>query len=328
MGMIVTVTVDTEEDQWGSYAYEDASTHNIQHLTELQDLFDRHRARPTYLVNRPPLLDHESTAVLGELSERSSVEIGAHCHPWNTPPATGLGFTMMSGLSEESNGAMIREITTRIERELGTMPRSFRAGRWGFGPTVSRALASEGFQIDCSVSPFIDWTSIGGPDFGAAPHQPYRFDPDDPLQPHSAGSMLELPTTVGFLRGDARAAQRDRRWLEESILARFGAVGLVDRAGMLARRWLSPETSTSQQMIQVAAAAQRSGDRYISMAFHSCTLLSGATPFVPDDHERGRFLRRCDEFLAYCVSAGFTFRTLSEAGRDFAPDLLEVSHPA
>jgi hypothetical protein len=322
--MIVTITVDTEEDQWGSYAYEDASTRNIQHLPALQELFDKHGARPTYLVNRPPLLDQESVAVLGDLSERDSVEVGAHCHPWNTPPISGVGLTMMSGLPEESNGAMIREITTRIEGELGITPRSFRAGRWGFGPTVSRALAREGYQIDCSVSPFIDWTSIGGPDFGTAPHQPYRFDPDDPLTPSSPGSMLELPTTVGFLRGDARQAQRDRLRLEKSVLARFGAVGLMDRAGLLARRWLSPEISTSQQMIQVAAAALRSGDTYISMAFHSCTLMSGATPFVADGHERAEFFRRCDEFLAYCGSAGFRFRTLSEAGRELAPDLVEA----
>ena len=48
----VTVSIDTEEDDWGSYVRGGTSTANIESLMELQDLFDRWGARPTYLVNR------------------------------------------------------------------------------------------------------------------------------------------------------------------------------------------------------------------------------------------------------------------------------------
>ena len=66
--VIVTISIDTEEDDWGSYAEQGASTQNIPHLEELQDLFDRWSARPTSLVNRPPLVDGESVRVLGSLA--------------------------------------------------------------------------------------------------------------------------------------------------------------------------------------------------------------------------------------------------------------------
>ncbi|MDH3208714.1 MAG: hypothetical protein OEO79_19095, partial [Gemmatimonadota bacterium] len=154
------MSIDTEEDNWGSYETEGATTENISHLVELHERMGHWGARPTYLVNRPPLLDRQSVNVLGALADREEVEIGAHCHPWNTPPATAPGWegSMMSQLPAEANQGKVAEVTGLIERELGVRPRTFRAGRWAFGPTVSAALAAEGYTVDASVSPFVDWT--------------------------------------------------------------------------------------------------------------------------------------------------------------------------
>lgn len=318
--MIVTITIDTEEDNWGSYAATGATTENIGHLLELQELFERYGARPTYLVNLSPLLSRSSVEVLGALAERGGVEIGAHCHPWNTPPyPTGSGGkSMMCDLSRDANRAKLRTVSQRLQAELGVAPRSFRAGRWGFGPTVAAALVDEGYEIDCSVSPLIDWSSIGGPDFSAAPRLPYRFEPATPLQPVSRGSMLELPTTVGFLRGGMRRSQDVRRWLEASTLARYKIVGLLDRSGLIARRWLSPEVSTGREMIQLGKRAHSRGEPYLSLTFHSCALLPGATPFVRDGRDRARFIAVIERFLRYCRDTGFAFRTLNEAAGEIA----------
>lgn len=315
---IVTVTIDTEEDDWGSYEETGASTRNIAHLPELQARFDKFGVRPTYLVNRPPLIDSASVRVLGELAQRDDVEIGAHCHPWNTPPLTGAGAdrSMMSTLSTDENRGKIREVTNRITSELGVSPTSFRAGRWGFGPTVAQALVAEGYAIDCSVSPFTNWQYLGGPDYGDAPHLPYRCDPTTPLEVDPRGPLAELPTTVGFVRGAPVRSARWRRTLENVVPPQFKVVGAVDRAGLLTRRWLSPETSTGAEMIKVAANAIRHGAPYLSMTFHSSTLLPGVTPFVKDDHDRQRFLRRIDELLSFCERSGLIQRTVSEAAED------------
>jgi hypothetical protein len=312
----VTVTIDTEEDNWGSFAESGATSENIGHLPELQALFDRWGARATYLVNRPPLLSRPSVEVLGLLAARSEVEIGAHCHPWNTPPSTGAGAerSMMCDLPLEANRAKIGEITRRIEAELGVRPTSFRAGRWGFGPTVSMALAAEAYLVDVSVSPFVDWSGDGGPDFSVAPNRPYRFDPARPLVAAAAGPMVEIPTTVGFLRGDHRRRAALRRALGRSALRRLGVIGALNRAGLLTRRWLSPEASSAADMIRLAEACLRSGESVLGLTFHSCTLLPGATPFVRDEADRRRFLGAIEQVLRFCAESGLAFRTAGEVG--------------
>ena len=319
--VIVTISIDTEEDDWGSYAEQGASTQNIPHLEELQDLFDRWSARPTYLVNRPPLVHGESVRVLGSLASRESVEIGAHCHPWNTPPFRDEGEhrSMMCVHSHDENRAKLREIRRCLQAELGVEPKVFRAGRWGLGPTVAGPLVEEGFEIDCSVSPFEDWSSLGGPDYSDAPHKPYRFHPSEPLRPDPTGSLLQLPTTIGFLSGNHRRRAKARFALERSFVRRLKVVGILDRLGVLTKRWLSPETSSGEVMIRLAEAWVSSGESFLQLTFHSSTLLPGATPFVRTAEDRSRFLSSVDDFLRYCHGSGFVFRTLSEAGRSLDP---------
>ncbi|MEQ1855833.1 MAG: hypothetical protein ABL963_05130 [Longimicrobiales bacterium] len=312
-GVGIAVTIDTEEDNWGSYSQYGETTRNIAHLGELQDLFDKWGARPTYLVNRAPLVDCDAVEMLGRVAARPGVEIGAHCHPWNTPPYTGAGveYSMMGGLSAEVNRGKLQEVGARLESELGVRPRAFRAGRWGFGATVAQALALEGYAIDTSVTPFVDWRDAGGPDYGYAPHEPYRFNPGAPLVPAERGALLELPTTVGFLGGDFRRAAKTRRRLEATPLLR-NLVGPIDRLGFIAKRWLSPENSTADTMIRLAHSCVAAGQTYLQATFHSSTLLPGATPFVRTADDRAEFLHRLDGFLSWCSRSGFEFLTLSE----------------
>ena len=315
----VTVSIDTEEDNWGSFAESGATSTNIEHLPELQELLARWGARPTYLVNRPPLLSTTSVAILGRLAEEPGVEIGAHCHPWNTPPSTGSGVerSMMCTLPLETNRSKIAEVSRRIEGELGVRPRSFRSGRWAFGPTVAAALVSEGYLVDASVSPFIDWTSEGGPDYSDAPNRPYRFEAARPFEPQAEGSMVEIPATVGFLGGDHRRRAATRRALERSPFRRLKVIGMLNRLGVVQRRWLSPETSSASDMIRLAEACLRTGEPVLGLTFHSCSLLPGATPFVRDDVDRRRFFDAIDAFLRFCSECSLSFRTLGEVGERY-----------
>lgn len=219
---------------------------------------------------------------------------------------------MMYKLTFEENRAKLAEVRSRLEGELGVTPRTFRAGRWGFGPTVARALLAEGFEIDCSVSPFVDWSEIGGPDFGIAPRLPYRFNPDDPLRPDPAGDLIQIPTTVGFLRGSQEFSGKVRRFIRQTPLRRLKFLGLLDQTGLLARRWLSPETSRPRTMVRLVDAMTESGARFLQLTFHSCTLLPGATPFVRDDDDRRRFMAAIDTVLEHCHRSGYTFATLGE----------------
>jgi len=311
----VMVTIDTEEDDWGTYRTWGNSTENIPLLSELVPLWERFGARPTYLVNYPPLASPESTDVLRALNGEGSCEMGVHCHPWNTPPLgekTGQPTSMMNELSEGENQAKLGVLKDLFEELFHARPSAFRAGRWGFGPSVARPLHRLGFEVDLSVSPLLDWSSKGGPDYTFAPRQPYRFNPDHPFRSEAKGSMVGIPTSVGFLRGPSEPMTRVRAALEGSLLARLKVVGVLDALGLLARRWISPETSSGGEMIRLASTLTRSGFRVLDLTFHSPSLLPGVAPFVRSQADKERFVGRIERFLEFCAGRGYRFSTATE----------------
>lgn len=318
----VLVSVDTEEDDWGSYASSGATVENIVHLVEVADMFERFGVRPTYFINRPPLLSADATAVLRRVTRSSAVEVGTHCHPWNTPPfegPTGQAGSMMSALPPALNEAKVRTVTDLIEERLGVRPTSFRAGRWGFGPTVSDPLHRLGYEVDSSVTPYINWTEMGGPDYTRSPHRVYRFDPAAPFEATSGGELVEVPASVGFMRGDHEAAARIRSRLERSQIRRLRVIGLLDRMGFLRRRGLSPEVSTPAELMALARSLVAWGSPFLHVTFHSNALLPGATPFVRTKEDRRAFFASLECFLEYCAGCGYQFMTVGAAAADLAP---------
>jgi hypothetical protein len=321
----VVLTIDTEEDDWGIFRHKGARVENIRLLPDLLRLWDRYGVRPTYFVNYPPLASREASEILRTLGEGSPCEMGVHCHPWNTPPleaGSGRPASMMNCLSDDQNHAKLAKLAILFEDLFQQGPRAFRAGRWGFGPSVSRPLHRLGFTVDSSVTPLIDWGSPllypdeeCGPDYTHAPRQPYRFHPDHPFLPAEKGELVEIPTSVGFLRGPPGSSAALRGALERSFLARLRVVGLLDSLGVLARRWLSPETSSGRDMVGLAKALTRRGFRVLDVTFHSPTLLPGATPFVRTDADKQKFLRKLEQFLEFSVSEGFVFATASEVAK-------------
>jgi hypothetical protein len=80
------ITIDTEEDDWGEYRTSGFSVENIGQIPRLQELFDRYGAVPTYLVTYPVVTSDSARAIFLDILARHRCEIGAHCHPWNSPP--------------------------------------------------------------------------------------------------------------------------------------------------------------------------------------------------------------------------------------------------
>ena len=105
--MKLVITVDTEEDNWGDYRPTGWTLENIARLPALQRLFDDFNAQPTYLITYPVATDENAAAILGELLQAGTCEIGAHCHPWNTPPFEEPNTTvntMLCNLDEHLQG--------------------------------------------------------------------------------------------------------------------------------------------------------------------------------------------------------------------------------
>ncbi|MFG0332206.1 MAG: WalW protein, partial [Maioricimonas sp. JB049] len=133
MKPVLIVTVDTEEEGlWGGrYRATENTVENIQSVPLFQEVCDRYGIRPTYLVDTPVIEDDRAAGVLQEIHESGRAEIGAHLHPWCSPPLDGRAIepqrTFMCNLSEAEQREKLRWLTDAIEQRFGRRPTSFRA---------------------------------------------------------------------------------------------------------------------------------------------------------------------------------------------------------
>jgi len=316
MSTTIFITIDTEEDSWDQWRRNENPVENVKRLTMLQEIFNRYRAIPTYLVNFPVVNDEESCRVIKGLYHNHGCEIGTHIHPWNTPPFLediNARNSMICNLPEKLIYEKIGRLHCLIKNRLGLEPKCFRAGRWGFGPVVGKCIFELGYQIDTSITPFVDWTYENGPDFTEASPFPYRFNPVEILRKDPNGPLLEIPPTIGFLQKNFGRCARFRKWVLSSRLSRYHFLGFIDRLRLINFRWLSPELSSSLDMIRLARSFIAQGHRCLSMSFHSNSLLPGSNPFVRNDRELDVFLSNIALFLEFASENDFEFSPLSDA---------------
>src|SRR3989475_5788409 len=81
----LVVSVDAEEDAWAP-TRERATVENVRELTRLSAFLHGLGMRATYFVTYQVALQPWAADILSEVRARWGGEVGAHLHPWNTPP--------------------------------------------------------------------------------------------------------------------------------------------------------------------------------------------------------------------------------------------------
>jgi len=314
--MYFVVTIDTEEDDWGGFDRTAYGVENIKRIPRLQHLFDEFGVTPTYLVTYP-LLDHpEAARILDEVQRRCKCEIGMHCHPWNTPPILeerNAFNSMICNLPEELQKRKLERLYRKLKQTLGTKPVCFRAGRWGYGGKAALALEELGCLVDSSVSPWMNWSGVHGPDFSGMTPKPYRFQPPEIRTPRPDGSMIEVPATIDFLRGGAGLCRVMTRFLQRRLPRLLHVEGVFRRLGIFQKVWLSPETADVPEMQALTRRAIRMNYPVVNLFFHSTALLAGLSPFVKNRDEEDRFMNRLKEYLRWVRTQPLTPAVLSKA---------------
>jgi hypothetical protein len=195
------VVVDTEEEfDWSApFARENVSVSAIVEIPRLQKVLEPHALKPTYVVDYPVASTTVSASLLGAIAQQGRCRIGAHLHPWVTPPFEEPLVPEMSfgcNLGQPIESAKIAHLKDTIVRNIAVTPRVYKAGRYGFGETTAQILETTGFTMDASVVPHMDFTSEAGPSFMGHTSRPARFG--------QAARMLELPCTTFTGRQRAR----------------------------------------------------------------------------------------------------------------------------
>jgi len=310
--MYLTVTIDTEEDNWSDYASEPVLS-NIGKIPELQKLFDRYGVKPNYLISYPVAADAKSAALLRGVMEDGRCEIGTHLHTWNTPPFEEEKTprnTMLCNLDEGLQSRKLETLHAKIAKNFGFEPTTFRSGRWGFDATVARTIRRMGYRVDTSVSPYSNWEVYHGPDFSECSPRPYEIRIEGEADPEAR--ILEVPATIGFLQDDYDRCNRRMKMISGSVLRRFRLLGILDRMKVLNKVLLSPEPDTAENMIGLAESMKRNGYKVLNLFFHSTSLQHGLNHFTKTVEEAAEMIRRIDRFLEYAAREGIRPVLLSE----------------
>jgi hypothetical protein len=311
------VSIDTEEDNWQP-CRDGVTIENIRELPRLDSLFQRLGVRATYFTTHQVAVQEWSAATLRQLQD-GGAEIGAHLHPWNTPPLDEP-FTprncMLNNLPAELQLAKLERLSATLEEATGARPLSFRAGRYGLGPDTTTALIQCGYPIDSSVTPFVSWEAFDdGPTFVGAPLQMYRLGGRADVRiPNPDGPLLEIPLSTGYNRSPFRVWDGVYQMLATRVPPSLHLPGLASRLGLVKRILLSPETHPVADMLTLAHRLIDEGLGHLHLFLHSPSLQPGLTPFAPGPAEVEGIYRAIATFverLGRTISLDFV--TVSEA---------------
>ena len=281
---VVVVSIDTEEDDWNR-SRSGVAVENILEIPRLGAFLDRLGVRATYFTTYQVAIAPRAAQALRDVCAAGTAEIGAHLHPWNTPPLTEDFVprnSMTKNLPPSLQLAKIQQLTNVLREVFGTVPRAFRAGRYGLGSETIGALINTGYQVDSSVGPFINLETMDdGPNFVGAPLDAYRLGwGRDPRQPYPNGELLEIPLSYGFSRGPFSFWDPARRLLERAPFRWLRLAGIADRLGIIKRLALCPELASVADMLTLSRRLLEHGVRHLHVSWHSPTLKPGLSPFA------------------------------------------------
>lgn len=286
------VMVDTEEEfNWRApFSRSSDATTSVTALPAATARFNTLGIHPVYLCDYPVVTRPKSAAIVREMAQSDICEVGAHLHPWVTPPHSEevtAHHSFTGNLPRELQRQKLQTMTETIEHLLGKKPTVFRAGRYGLGRDTMADLARLGYRMDASVRPLHDYSPEGGPNYADCPLWPWK----------TAEGIIELPLTSGWIG-----------WLRQFPALYDASVlrGALARAAMLSRIPLTPEGVPAHKAVEAIKVLFDSGLDVFSLSFHSPTVSVGFTPYTQSDRDLTAFWKWWDVVCNTFAKLGVT----------------------
>ena len=311
VSLLVTIDVESDMPRWK--VEPETTLRNLQGIPRFQKMCDRLGVRPTYLITYPVATRPEGE-IFSALHTEGRCEIGAHLHPWTSPPFTPnedrLSAIHPSRLSDSAAFAKLACLTEAIEARFGLSPRSYRAGRFGLNGAGLQMLERLGYTVDTSATPFKSWLEEDGIDWRDAPEIPYF---PDRQRPHFRGAspVLEVPVSIGW---DRPLPERIARALVHAPPS-LHLIGLLDNPWYpLTRvRWLYPSASKGDEMCHLAQVLVERGVPMLNVFFHSSEIWPGESIYCRTEEDVDRYLETLERFFNHAIHhLGAVPRTLTE----------------
>ncbi len=282
----LAVVVDTEEEFDWAAPFDRAATGvgHMRRIGRLQSICEAWGICPTYVVTTPIATQAPGIEALAPLLREGRALVGAHLHPWVSPPheeAVTARNSYPGNLPAPLERAKLAMLADQVEAAFGARPRIYKAGRYGIGPNSYAILEELGFALDLSPSPPFDYRPAGGADWSRRGLAPAWVGPKR--------SVLSIPGTgalIGLAPSHALHALASR---PPALALRLP--GILARLGVVERLNLSPEGHTAGDMLRLLRWLLGRGERLFVLSLHSPSVAPGHTPYARTEAE-------CEALLA------------------------------
>lgn len=299
------ITIDTEGDNLWSRP-NPATTENVRFLPRFQSLCESYGLRPTWLVDFDITWDDRFSEFANDVLQRNVAEIGMHPHAWNTPPFDAItkdDFSYQPFLYQYPKHQMkekLQHLHDDLQQRFGVPIRSHRAGRWAMNKSYASMLVDLGVEVDCSVTPGVNWSGtkgapngVPGPDFSNAPVKPYWMDIDCNDE-SPASRLLQVPMTIssspsGFVSGINRAMSAVRLNLMRRAANRVFPI----------HQWLRPNGRNVKSMKRLVSDAVSIGNPCVEFMLHSSELMPGGSPRFATSNSIEKLFSHLEELFDY-----------------------------
>lgn len=308
------ITIDTEGDNlWNWSDDKNITTENSLHLPRFQELCNEYGFKPVWLTNWEMLHDDRFIQFALKEEEVGHCEIGMHLHAWNTPPFYKLPKGKDSGLPylieypDEVLDQKIDTITEEFKKITGHQPISHRAGRWAINDTYMNSLYRHGYQIDCSITPGIDWGSSMGqtPGFKGSDYR------DEKLCVSKRRGIVEIPLTT-FESDDYFEGTKER--LNGISRLKYQIKSVIRKKRILSLR---PDGTNLAEMKWIAEKNKSIGNNYLMFMIHSSELMPGGSPTFPDENSIESLYGDLKDLFSY-IAEDHVGKSLKEYHRELA----------
>ena len=292
------ITIDTEGDNlWQNHRV--IKTENARYLARFQTLCERFGFKPVWLTNYEIAIEPVFIEFARDAIARGQGEVGMHLHAWNSPPEhdlTGDDWRWQPYLVEFSDEVMREKVlfmTRLLEETFQTKMVSHRAGRWAFDERYARLLVEYGYQVDCSVTPRVNWKTAkgapqgdGGTDYRRFPQHAYFLDEND-ISREGGSSLLEVPMSIQY---------KHSGWMNS---VKQGYDRLRGKVRSPSVHWLRPMGGNVETMKKVVEQTLTQGNDYVEYMLHSSEYMPGGSPTFQNERDIERLYADLEAFFSW-----------------------------
>jgi hypothetical protein len=296
------LTVDTEEEwDWNSdFPHPPFSTENIKAVPHLQHFCEKLEVIPTYFLDYAVAEKPENVDIFKPYFDRGLLDIGAHLHPWCTPPINeyiSCDNSHAVNLGVDIFRQKMQSLTDLLQDEFGCHPFSFRSGRWGLNADLLKILAELGYKVDSSVRPFYE--DLPHFSYMQALTHPYWPSFDNILLPGEQREILEIPASSGFNHVNFEFLNKLHASLSKAPVNKLRLIGILWQLGIMKKITVTPEAARAEDVNRCIDMAVKRGDVMINLFFHSSNLVPGNTDYVQTEADLKEFYAKLEKIIKH-----------------------------